>query len=218
MAVVLLLLAALVSYLLGSISFAVIITKQAIKRDVREMGSGNAGMTNVMRTAGFVPGALTFVLDFLKGAAACLIGKYLIFGWLADRAGVEIPLVYGLLVCGVFCQLGHIFPLFFDFRGGKAVACTAGIFSVCNWKVLAACVAVFVIVFLCTRIVSAASVSAMIALPVTEYFTVTGEHRLIAVALSAVIALIVIIKHKENILRIIRGEEKKLTIRRHKRK
>lgn len=218
MAVVLLLLAALVSYLLGSISFAVIITKQAIKRDVREMGSGNAGMTNVMRTAGFVPGALTFVLDFLKGAAACLVGKYLIFGWLAGRAGVEIPLVYGLLVCGVFCQLGHIFPLFFDFRGGKAVACTAGIFSVCNWKVLAVCAAVFVIVFLCARIVSAASVSAMIALPVTEYFTVAGEYRLIAVALSAVIALIVIIKHKENILRIIRGEEKKLTIRRHKQK
>lgn len=218
MAVVLFILAALVSYLLGSISFAVIITKQAIKRDVREMGSGNAGMTNVMRAAGFVPGALTFVLDFLKAAAACLIGKYLIFGWLAGLAGVEVPLVYGLLVCGVFCQLGHIFPLFFDFRGGKAVACTAGIFSVCNWRVLAVCVCVFLLVFLCTRIVSAASVLAMVALPIAEYFTVAPGNRALAVALSAVIALIVIVKHRDNIVRILKGEEKKLIIRRSRRK
>lgn len=218
MAVVLLILAALVSYLLGSISFAVLITRQTIKRDIREMGSGNAGMTNVMRFAGFVPGALTFILDFLKAVAACLIGKHLIFGLLAARAGVEIPLIYGLLVCGVFCQLGHIFPVFFGFRGGKAVACTAGIYSVCNWKVLAVCVAVFLLVFLCTRIVSAASISAMIALPVVEYFTVAGQYRLLAVLLSAVIAGIVIIKHRDNIIRLVKGEEKKLTIRRQKQK
>ncbi|MBQ7288867.1 MAG: glycerol-3-phosphate 1-O-acyltransferase PlsY [Clostridia bacterium] len=216
MEVVLFVLAAVIGYLLGSISFAVIITRWAIRRDVREMGSGNAGMTNVMRTAGFLPGALTFVLDFLKAAIACLIAKHLVFGWLAGLLNVEIPLAYGLLVCGLFCQLGHIFPVFFDFRGGKAVACTAGIFSVCNWKVLAVCVAVFLIVFLFTRIISAASVSAMIALPIAEYFTVAPQGRLLMVVLSAVIAGIVIVKHKDNICRIFKGEEKKLVIRRRK--
>ena len=214
MAVVLFLLAAVISYLLGSISFAVILTKHFIKRDVRDMGSGNAGMTNVMRTAGFLPGALTFVFDVLKAAAACLIGKYLIFGVLAEMAGIEnLPAIYGALFCGIFCQIGHIFPVFFGFRGGKAVACTAGIFAVCNWKVLVISLAAFLIVFLITRIISASSIAAMIAGPITEYFTVTPEYRLISVLLTVAIAGIVVVKHKDNIIRILKGEEKKLVIK-----
>ena len=89
MSVVLFLLAAIVSYLLGSVSFAVIFTRHFIKRDVRDIGSGNAGMTNVMRSAGLLPGLLTFLFDALKAAVACLIGKYLIFGTLAEMAGAE---------------------------------------------------------------------------------------------------------------------------------
>lgn len=217
MAILLIILAAVISYLLGSISFAIIITKRAIKRDVRELGSGNAGMTNVMRSAGLVPGLMTFLLDYLKAVAACLIAKYLIFGLLAGCLNVQVPLTCGLLICGLCCQLGHIFPIFFGFRGGKAVACTAGIFTVCNWKVLAVCVGVFLLVFLCTRIVSASSVCAMFALPVTEYFTVT-DSRLPATLLSAVIALVVIAVHRQNIVRIFRGEEKRLSIRRRDKK
>ena len=217
MVVLLFLLAAIVSYLLGSISFAVVITKRFIKRDVRDMGSGNAGMTNVMRSAGFLPGALTFVLDALKAAVSCLIGKYLIFGILAEMAGVEnMPAIYGALFCGAFCQLGHIFPLFFQFRGGKAVACTAGIFAVCNWKVLVISLAAFLLVFAITRIISASSIAAMITGPIAEYFTTSPQHRLIALLLTVVIAGIVVIKHKENIVRLLKGEEKKLVIKRSK--
>lgn len=214
MAVILIILAAIVSYLLGSISFAVIITRHTIKRDVRELGSGNAGMTNVMRSAGFAPGALTFALDFLKGVAAALVGKYFIFGFLADLAGVRFPMVYGLLICAIFCQWGHIFPLFFEFRGGKAVSCTAGLFTVVNWRALAVCAVVFALVFFITRIISASSVCALAALPFIEYFTVAPQYRLAAVLLSIVVTLNVIVKHKDNIVRIFKGEEKKLTVRR----
>lgn len=217
MSVVLFLLAAIVSYLLGSVSFAVIFTRHFIKRDVRDIGSGNAGMTNVMRSAGFVPGLLTFVFDALKASAACLIGKYLIFGTLAEMAGIEnVPAIYGALFCGMFCQIGHIFPLFFQFRGGKAVACTAGIFAVCNWKVLVICLSAFLIVFLLTRIISASSITAMVVGPVVEYFTTPLEYRIIATLLTCAIALIVIIKHRDNILRLIKGEEKKLVIKKDK--
>ena len=217
MAVVLFVLAAVVSYLLGSISFAVIIAQKFIKRDVRDLGSGNAGMTNVMRSAGFLPGILTFLLDVLKAAVACLIGKYLIFGTLAQMAGVEnIPAIYGALFCGLFCQVGHIFPLFFQFKGGKAVACTAGIFAVCNWKVLVISLTVFLILFIITRIISAGSIAAMITGVTVQYFTAIPEYRLTATLLTSAIALIVIIKHKDNIVRLIKGEEKKLVIKEDK--
>lgn len=214
MAVVLFVIAAAVSYLLGSISFAVIITQKVIRRDVRDMGSGNAGMTNVMRSAGLLPGILTFLLDALKAAVACLIGKYLIFGTLAQMAGVEnIPAIYGALFCGLFCQLGHVFPVFFQFKGGKAVACTAGIFAVCNWKVLVISLTVFLIVFIITRIISAGSIPAMITGVLMQYFTANSEYRTITTLLTAAIALLVIIKHKDNIIRIFKGEEKKLVVK-----
>lgn len=210
--------AAVVSYLCGSISFAVIISRWVTKRDVRDYGSGNAGTTNVMRTVGFWPGLLTFVLDFSKAAVSCLIGKYLIFGILAASSGVSYNPTYAILFCGLFCQIGHIYPLFFGFRGGKAVACTVGIFCVCNVKALLAFVVVFAIVFLCTRIISASSIVAVMSLPVAEYFTVAPVGRLAETVLTILIAIIVIWKHSENIERILKGEEKKLTIKRSKNK
>ncbi len=206
-------LASAVGYLICSINFAVIITKIIKNRDIREIGSGNAGATNVIRAAGFGPGLLTFILDFAKAAISCLIAKYLVFGLLGNAVGADVNLTYGLLVCGVFCQIGHIYPVFFTFRGGKAVSVTAGIFAVCNWKVLVICVAVFGIVFFCTKMVSAASISSMIALPFAEFFTVPADLRPLSVTLSAAIALIVIVKHRSNIIRIFKKQEPKFNIR-----
>ena len=119
--------AVVIAYFFGSINFAVIFANAFLKKDVRELGSGNAGTTNVMRTAGFLPGALTFVCDALKGFAACFTGKMLFIHAYPDT----IPWIYVAYMCGVACMLGHIFPIFFGFKGGKGVATSVGIFAVC---------------------------------------------------------------------------------------
>ena len=103
------------AYLISSINFAVIFAKAFVKKDVREMGSGNAGATNVLRSAGVVPGILTFVCDALKGAVACLMGK-LIFEYMynINPSDWSAPII-GAYMCGLACMLGHVFPIFFGF-------------------------------------------------------------------------------------------------------
>ena len=120
-----LVLAVLISYLLGSVSFAVVFSNAFSHKDVRDFGSGNAGMTNVLRSVGVLPGVLTFVCDFLKGVFAVLIGRYLIFA-VAEPMGIIIP-EYTAFFCGMACQLGHIFPVFYGFRGGKSVSTSVAI-------------------------------------------------------------------------------------------
>ena len=119
------------AYLIGSINFAVIFAKAFMKKDVRELGSGNAGTTNVMRNAGFLPGALTFVFDALKGFAACYMGK-MIFEYISIQTVSDwASPIFGAYLCGLACMLGHVFPFFFQFKGGKGVATSVGIFAVC---------------------------------------------------------------------------------------
>lgn len=141
-------LTALISYLLGSISFAVIVSRALAHKDVRDYGSGNAGLTNVVRNFGKLPGLLTLVGDFSKGVVAVMLGRVIF-----DRlAGLEPQ--YGACVAGLFVIIGHIFPVFFGFRGGKGVLTTAGIALVIDPRVFLIAVSIFIIVFLITRIVS----------------------------------------------------------------
>lgn len=106
------------AYFIGSVNFAVIFAKAFLKKDVRNLGSGNAGATNVMRTAGFLPGILTFVCDALKGFLASYLGR-LVFG-LVISSGIDwLDPIYGAYLCGVACMLGHVFPIFFQFKGGQ---------------------------------------------------------------------------------------------------
>ena len=215
---------AAVSYLIGSISFAVIFTNYYAHTDIREHGSGNAGMTNVLRTVGKKPAIFTFICDFLKGVVACLLGKYAMLPILSailntDLTSVINPLYFAYLA-GLFCIIGHIYPLYFSFKGGKGVATTAGIFLVLDWRVFLIAIALFLVLVLITRTVSIGSIAAAIAIPIltaifsdktTEYsFTLFGLPQYIIITIFAVIfAVIVIAKHKENIVRIIHGEEKK---------
>ncbi|MBQ1928264.1 MAG: glycerol-3-phosphate 1-O-acyltransferase PlsY [Clostridia bacterium] len=215
---------AAVSYLIGSISFAVIFTNYYAHTDIREHGSGNAGMTNVLRTVGKKPAIFTFICDFLKGVVACLLGKYAMLPILSailntDLTSVINPLYFAYLA-GLFCIIGHIYPLYFSFKGGKGVATTAGIFLVLDWRVFLIAIALFLVLVLITRTVSIGSIAAAIAIPIltaifsdktTEYsFTLFGLPQHIIITIFAVIfAVIVIAKHKENIVRIIHGEEKK---------
>ena len=203
-----------VAYLLGSISFAVIFTKLFIKTDIRELGSGNAGATNVMRVGGFLPGALTFIFDALKGFVACYLAK-VIFSKIFENG--EQWAVYGAFICGVACMLGHAFPIFFHFRGGKGVATSVGIFAVCCPIAIVCGLAVFAIGVFVTKIVSLSSVIATVT--VVSLSLIFYNHSALfwpQSLLSIVMGLIVILKHSENIKRLINGTEKKLTIRRKK--
>ena len=132
----------ILAYLLGSISFAIVFSKAFMKKDVRELGSGNAGTTNIMRTGGVKLGALTFLCDVLKGFITCFVGK-LVFKF-AFQNGDEWA-VYGAFLCGLACMLGHVFPIFFQFKGGKGIATSVGIFAVCCWPAILIGLSVFAV-------------------------------------------------------------------------
>lgn len=204
-------LSVLVAYLLGSISFAVIFTKIFVKTDVRESGSGNAGTTNVMRVGGFLPGMLTFLCDALKGFVACFVGKTVFFHALASEEWA----VYGAFICGVACMLGHVFPIFFQFKGGKGIATSVGIFAVCCPIAIIIGLTVFAICVLSTKIVSLSSMIATVTVvSLTIVFNNQSAEFLPQALLALTMGIIVVLKHKENIKKLINGTEKKLTVRR----
>ena len=204
----------IVAYLLGSISFAVIFSNHFIKADVRELGSGNAGTTNVIRVGGFLPGALTFLCDALKGFVACFAGK-LVFEKVFENG--EEWAVYGAFICGVACMIGHVFPIFFQFKGGKGIATSVGIFAVCCPTAIVIGLAVFAICVLLIKIVSLSSIIATFTV-ITLTIIFYNDSALFwpQAVLAIIMGVIVILKHSENIKRLIAGTEKKLTIRRKK--
>lgn len=202
----------ILAYLLGSISFAVIFSKLFMKKDVRELGSGNAGTTNVMRTGGFKLGAITFLGDVLKGFVACFIGK-LVFANVFENG--DSWSVYGAFICGLACMLGHVFPIFFQFKGGKGIATSVGIFAVCCWPAILIGLAVFALGVLLTKIVSVSSIAAAVTVVgCTMIFSYINEPALFwpQAVLATLMGLLVIAKHNENIKRLINGTEKKLSI------
>lgn len=206
----------ILSYLLGSISFAIIFSKIYMKKDVRELGSGNAGTTNVMRTGGFKLGAITFLGDVLKGFVACIIGKYVFLNFFENG---EVWSVYGAFLCGLACMLGHVFPIFFGFKGGKGIATSVGIFAVCCWPAILIGLGVFALGVLCTKIVSVSSIAAAVTVVgcTMLFHNINNPANFWPQAiLATAMGILVILKHRENISRLIKGTEKKLTIGRKK--
>ncbi|MEG0750883.1 MAG: glycerol-3-phosphate 1-O-acyltransferase PlsY [Oscillospiraceae bacterium] len=202
------LLTALSGYLLGSLCFGVIFTRMFIHKDIRGFGSGNAGMTNVLRSVGTAAGALTGIGDFAKGAAAIIIGRSLFTSVGAD------PYIGACL--GSMCALlGHLFPVYFGFKGGKGVMVSAGIMLVLNPKLLLVCGAVFALVFLISQIVSLSSLAASAACPIANFVisTITGSERIYSTALTLCMAAMIFYSHRENIKRLCAGTEKKLVIK-----
>jgi len=201
------------AYLIGSISFAVIFAKAFMKKDVRELGSGNAGTTNVMRNAGFVPGALTFIFDALKGFAAAFMGKA-IFEYIHTQTGSEWSYaIYGAYLCGAACMLGHILPLFFEFKGGKGVATSVGIFAVCCPIAIIIGLIVFAVCVIITRYVSLGSVlAAMTVVVLSIIFHNDTAGILPQIILSLAMGAMVIGKHKDNTKRLLNGTESKVKI------
>ena len=185
-----------IGYLVGSVSFSIIFTRLFDKKDIRTMGSGNAGFTNVLRSVGKLPSILTFIFDFAKGLLAVYLGM-LIF----QASGAPfIVKQCGIYLAGVACILGHVFPLYFHFKGGKGVLTSAALILIIDWRIFLIVVGVFLIVFLISKIISLASLSYVVVTP----------------AFSLILAALVVAKHQANIGRILRGEEKKITPKKRK--
>lgn len=206
-----------ISYLIGSVSFAVIISKLFTNKDIRTMGSGNAGMTNVVRVIGAKAGVITFILDCLKGFAVCMISKSIVFeNIFKQTSNAWFSPVYWAYICGFFCVLGHMYPVFFKFHGGKGVSTTAGILIACNPVVLAIGFCFFLIAFIISRTVSVSSLSAAVGiiLGTVFFYEKTGlkNTRLIQVLFILLITAIIVLKHKDNIDRIAKGKEQPLVI------
>lgn len=221
------LLSAVVAYLLGSINTAVLVTRIVTKgkSDIRQMGSGNAGFTNVLRCVGKVPAIVTIVCDALKCVIAVLIGGF-IFSFAGQLLGSQDTVFAnelincGKYIAGVFCILGHSYPVYFHFKGGKGVVTAAALIATEDWRVFICIIATFLIVFAFTKIISISSIiSAVLYAPYTFVMTFVFDYpsgySLYYVIMSTIAALIigifVIVKHKENIGRLMRGEEKKIT-------
>src|ERR1700730_15110813 len=192
----------IVAYLLGSIPFGLLLTKLFGGGDVRKAGSGNIGATNVARVAGPLPGILTLLLDAAKGAAAV---------WIAARFSNESAT--WMIIAALAALIGHCFPVWLKFRGGKGVATAAGVFLMLSPLALLGSVIVFVLVVAFWRYVSLASISAAAAMPLLVYLLWAPRHAPPPVvtfgALAA--AAIIIYKHDGNIQRLVQGEEPKFS-------
>lgn len=197
------------AYLIGSINFAVIFGNAFLKQDVRSMGSGNAGTTNVMRNGGFLPGALTFLCDALKGFVASYMG-YLIFDYLSHYTTWAMA-IYGAYACGTACMLGHVFPIFYQFKGGKGVATSVGIFAVCCPIAIIIGLVVFAAVTLISKYVSLASIIATVTVvTLSIIFDDIYASAYVQAFFILVMGAIVILKHSTNIKRLLNGTESKV--------
>ena len=194
-----------IAYLLGSISFAVWIGRIFYKVDVREHGSGNAGTTNTIRVLGWKPGLFVLLLDAFKGWLAIHIGDGLMpecnAGW---QEYYDVLLAVSVL-------LGHIFPLFTGFKGGKGVATMVGIVLALYPEAFLGAFAVFMLVFLLTHYVSLASILAAVVFPILDIFVFHQEH-IVLMIFAILVPLLIIITHRKNIGRLLKGEESKMYI------
>lgn len=204
---------AIISYLIGSIMFSVIFTNKIAGFDVRTRGSGNAGSTNVLRTAGKKVAIITLICDILKGVVAVLIGY--IVGKLT-KASVETSQML-ILTAGVMVVLGHTFPIFFKLKGGKGVATSLGVLLMINWKIGLICLVFALLIMAVSRMVSLGSISAAILFPVLCIFI--NENYLIKanhfgyVLFGIILCLLVVFNHRSNLKRIINGKENKLSFK-----
>lgn len=201
-----------IAYLLGSISFSVIFTKKLAGFDVREKGSGNAGSTNVLRTAGKKPAILTLVCDILKGVVSVLIA--LLVGKITNCEIAQAAML--IQIAGICVVIGHTFPIFFGFKGGKGVATALGVLLVTNWQIGLICLVFALVLMALTRIVALGSIAAAILFPVLCFF-ITNNYlvgdastRMSYLVFGIIMAAIVIFNHRSNIQRMALGKENRL--------
>ena len=201
---------AIIAYLIGSINFSVIFSKKMAGFDVREKGSGNAGTTNMLRSVGKKAAAITLICDILKGVVAILIAMFIAWAFKVENASLLVQ------IAGIAVVLGHTFPIFFGFKGGKGVATSLGILIMSNWQIGLICLVFGVVLIALTRMVSLGSCAAAVLFPVLTLFI--NEHYIVSqgssyLIYSIILAVIVLFNHRSNIKRILSGKENNISFK-----
>jgi len=199
---------AIIAYCLGSVSFSVLISKKMAGFDVREKGSKNAGSTNVLRTVGKKAAIITLICDILKGVIAVAIAVLL--GNLVE--GTDKALL--AQIAGLFAVIGHTFPVFFKFKGGKGVATALGVLFIINWQIALICLVFALLLMVITKIVSVGSLAAAVLFPVLTMFITTnyitpGNYLIFGILM----AVFIIYNHRANLKRLANGTENKINLK-----
>ena len=204
----------IIAYLIGSINFSVIFSKKFAGFDVREKGSGNAGTTNMLRSVGKGAAIVTLILDILKGVVTIWLSIF--YGFMLYKIW-NINIDYAILVqvSGILVIVGHTYPIYFGFKGGKGVATALGILLVTNWHIGIICLVFALVLIIVSRMVSVGAICAAILFPVLTLFSYEssfiepGNY----MVFSIIIAIIVCFNHRENIKRIMNGTENKISLK-----
>jgi len=190
------------AYLLGSIPFGWLVAKVFYNTDIRSQGSGNIGATNALRQFGTKVGVLVLILDMLKGITVVMLARQFF--------GVGHPLVS---VCGLLAILGHVFPIWLRFKGGKGVATAAGVFAALSTSSVLLALSVFILIVAFSRYVSLGSIIAALVFALGTFYDqlTRASTDWTLLVLVGLIVLMIVIKHKDNIRRLLKGEENKVS-------
>lgn len=191
-------------YLFGTLNGAIVISKLTQHEDVRKKGSGNAGLTNFLRSYGGRSTLLVVVIDLGKMVVACLLST------LIYREDTNLA----KMVTGAAVQLGHIFPVFFGLRGGKGILCSAALALIMDWRIFVIAISIFILIFVLTKLVSLGSIIAATAFGVL--FVVFFPNEPWIQGLGAFMAVLAIFMHRSNIVRLLRGEERRTHLHKSK--
>ncbi len=201
---------ALIAYAIGSVNFSVIFSKKFAGFDVREKGSGNAGTTNMLRSVGKGAAAITLLCDILKGVVAISIA--IILGNIFNEENKALL----VQIAGIAVVVGHTFPIFFGFKGGKGVATSLGVLLMSNWQIGLICLCFALVLMILTRIVSLGSCAAAILYPVLTLFI--HENYIVSQGsgyfiYSVLLAILVLFNHRSNIKRMMEGKENRISFK-----
>ena len=204
---------AVIAYLIGSINFSIILSKKMAGFDIREKGSGNAGTTNMLRSVGKKAAVITLICDILKGVVSILIAV------LAGKIIKNLDNALLVQLAGIFVIIGHTFPVFFKFKGGKGIATALGVLLMINWQIGLICLIFALVLMALTKMVSVGSIAAAILFPILvafidqNYIVPTSNSNWSYLVFSIIVALLVIFNHRANVQRILNGTENRLSFK-----
>ena len=213
---------AMVGYLIGSVNLSIILSKLMGKGDIREQGSGNAGTTNTLRVLGKGPAALVLIFDICKAVIAILLAKGIfaisgveMFTVLGDTTTLNVTYELGILLAALGAILGHNYPIYYGFKGGKGIATSLGALLMIEWQIGLVCLVFALVLMISSRMVSLGSICAAILYPVLVWimgsaFGTSFEARMIYTIFAVLVAALAIYRHRANITRLLNGTENKL--------
>lgn len=204
---------AVIAYLIGSINFSIILSKKMAGFDIREKGSGNAGTTNMLRSVGKKAAVITLICDILKGVVSILIAV------LVGKIIKNLDNALLVQLAGIFVIIGHTFPVFFKFKGGKGIATALGVLLMINWQIGLICLIFALVLMALTKMVSVGSIAAAILFPILvafidqNYIVPTSNSNWSYLVFSIIVSLLVIFNHRANVQRILNGTENRLSFK-----